>query len=350
MEFSFLKRLTAGFAIATPLAYWFATAPMKDLAPRADLSALAPSPISQVRLASTTADGQSNLMSFADAFQTQTSDLLWSGTLPLDRQSPDTIENVRLAAEAVDMTAVRPNEIFSFNDILGIRTEEKGYRPGLMYSNGEVVMGVGGGICIASTALYKAALESGIKILDRHPHSGPVSYADPGRDAAVSYGWADMRFKNSTGGMLLVRAAVRDGQLFVALYGTKTPGRTVEIATEDFEPIPYRIVEKEDITIPESQVTVQETARDGYSVTTVRLTKQDGKLVSREVMSRDTVPPRNKVVLVPPKHHITTPDIALPMSLPGQTQSMSPLPLPDAPALPAPSLPASDRADSKPSE
>jgi hypothetical protein len=350
VEFSFLKRLSAGFAIAMPLAYWFATAPMRDLAPRTDLSALAPSPVSQVRLVSTTTDGH-NLVSFAEAFQTQASDLLWSGTLPLNRQSPDTIENVRLAADAVNMTAVRPNEIFSFNDIVGVRSEEKGYRPGLMYSNGEVVMGVGGGICIASTALYKAALESGFKILERHPHSGPVSYADPGRDAAVSYGWADMRFKNTTGGMLLVRAAVRDSQLFVAMYGKKTPGRTVEIATEDFEPVPYRIVEKEDITIPEGQVKVQEKARDGYSITTVRLIKQDGKLVSREVVSRDTVPPRNKVVLVPPKHDVTTPDIALPMTMPGQTQSVStPLPLPSAPALPAPSLPTSDRTDSKPSE
>lgn len=354
MKYPFLKQMSAGLAITTPLAYWLGTAPMRNLSPSTGHASMALSPVSQVRLISTKTDGSEKQISFADAFQTQTSELLWSGTLPLDRQSPETVENVRLAADAVDMTLVRPNEVFSFNDIVGMRSEEKGYKPGLMYSNGEVVMGVGGGICIASTALYKAALESGIRILERHPHSGPVSYADPGRDAAVSYGWADLRFKNNTGGALLVRAAVQGDQLHVALYGKKTPGQTVEITTQDFEPIPYKVVEKEDITIPEGEVKVEQKARDGYSVTTVRTIRVNGKLVSQEVMSRDTVLPRNKIVLVPPKHQITTPDIALPIgpATPEATQSMSPLPLPlpeSAPAVPL-SLPTSDRADSKPSE
>ncbi len=354
MKYTFLKHLSTGLAIAAPIAYWFGTAPMRDLMPVRDPASLAPAPSAQVRLVSAKADDASGRMSVAEAFQTQTSELLWSGALPLDRQSPETIENVRLAAEAVDMTLVRPNETFSFNDIVGIRSEEKGYKPGLMYSNGDVVMGIGGGICIASTALYKAALESGIRILERHPHSGPVSYADPGRDAAVSYGWADLKLKNDSGGMLLVRAAVHEDQLFVALYGKKTPGQTVEISTEGFEPIPYSVVEKEDITIPQGEVKVQQKARDGYSVTTVRVIRQNGKLVSQEIISHDTVLPRNKIVLVPPKNHITTPDIALPIVPSGgeQTQSVAPLPLPlpDAPSLPAPSLPTSDRADSKPSE
>lgn len=349
MQVNFLKRLSAGLAIATPLAYWLATTPMKDLAPTvAESSLLRPSPVSQVRLASTT-DGSKNLMSFADAFESQTSDLLWSCTLPLDRQSPDTIENVRIVAEAVDMTALRQNQMFSFNDVVGVRTEEKGYRPGLMYSNGDVVMGVGGGICIASTMLYKAALESGLRVIERHPHSGPVSYADPGRDAAVSYGWADIRFKNNTDGMLLIRSEVRGTDLVVALYGKKKPGQIVEITSEDYELIPYTMVEKEDVTIPVGEVIVQQKAREGYSVTTVRSIKQDGKLVSREVMSRDTVLPRNKIVLVTPKHEDTH-QITLPFETPTQDHSGPALPLPDSAPPTELTLPTSERTTPTASE
>ena len=334
VQSSFFKRLFAGLAIAGPLAYWLATAPLADPRPGSGLPPLTPSVTSHIKLVSmTSAEDQ---ISLARAFASQTSDPIWSGTLLLDRQSPDTIENVRLAAEAVDLTALRPDDMFSFNDVVGIRTEEKGYRPGLMFANGEVVMGIGGGICICSTMLYKAALESGLPIIERHPHSGAVSYADPGRDAAVSYGWADMRFKNDTGAPMLIRAIIEGDELIVALYGANKPGRTVEIASEDYEEIPYAVIEKEDVTIPEGEEKVQQTARAGYSVTTIRLIRQDGKLVSREVMGRDTVLPRNKVVLVPPKRDI--PQIGLPFDLPKKAQFEG-LPLPTDSDLP---LPTSD--------
>lgn len=351
MRFSFFKRLCAGFAVTMPLAYWLGTAPLNDLNPHADPPVQASLPAPHITLASAPAGSSGSFMSLEGAFQSDTSEVLWSDKLPLDRQSPDTVENVRLAADSINLAAVRPNETFSFNDTVGIRTEEKGYRPGLMYSSGEVVMGVGGGICIASTELYKAALESGMKIIERHPHSGPVSYADPGRDAAVSYGWADMRFKNNTGSLLLIRATVQDDELIVALYGKTKPGQTVEIASEDLAVIPYQVIEKEDVTIPEGQSTVQQKAHDGYAITTVRLIRQNGKLVSREIISHDTVPPRNKIVLVPPKHD-SGPRFTLPFDIPGQTHSGSPLPLPlPATAAPAaPSLPASDRTAPSASE
>lgn len=339
VRFSFIKRFGAGLAIAIPLSCWLATAPLSDMRP--DHATTAAS-TSQVLPFPT--PGQIGGFSLVGLFQPKKDELLWSGSVPLDKQEPDTIENVRLAIQAVDMTTVKPNEQFSFNDIVGIRTEEKGYRPGLMYSNGEVVMGVGGGICIASTALYRAVLENGLKIVERHPHSGPVSYADPGRDAAVSFGWADLRFKNNTPGALLIRAAVQDDKLTVALYGTKQTGRTVEILSEDYSLIPYQVIQKEDITLPSGQENVQQKPRDGYSITTVRVIRQDGKQVSREQISRDTVLPRNEVVMVSPDHGGGTPGIALP-DVPMGSQSVSPLPLPDAAPLPLPTdAPTNDKS------
>ena len=180
-------------------------------------------------------------------------------------------------------------------------------------------------------------LESGLRIIERHPHSGSVSYADPGRDAAVSFGWADLRFKNDTGAVILVRSIVRENELIVALYGRKRPGRTVEIVSEDLEIIPFSVVEKEDVMIPDGETKVLQKARAGYSVTTVRVIRENGKIVSREVFGRDTVLPRNKIISIPPKHRNNLPGIELPFDLTRPQDGV--LPLPGDSPLP---LPTSD--------
>lgn len=224
------------------------------------------------------------------------SGLLWQGSIDLECRGEDTKTNVSKAVSAIDMTILHPNEMFSFNDLVGIRSEKKGYVPGLMYSNGQVVKGVGGGICIVSTLLYNAAMETGFKIIERHPHSGPVSYAEPGRDSAVAFGCEDLVFKNNTGSMILIRAVVEDEKLSVSIFGCRKPGRTVEIVSEDFQEIPYKIIEKEDPTLTEDQIMVDQKARPGFSVSTLRIIKQNGKVVSREVLSHDVIQPQDKIV------------------------------------------------------
>lgn len=251
------------------------------------------------------------------AISEKPSDLLWEGSIDLTMHGGSTSENVAVAADAIDMTIVSPNQLFSFNDIVGIRTAEKGYKPGPMYAAGEKIVGIGGGICMVSTILYTAALESGLKIVERHPHSGPVTYADPGRDAAVSFGVADLCFKNDSGSPLLIRAGVKDDELFVRIYGKKHPGRTVEIVAKDYEELPYKIFQKEDPAVPQGKVLVKQKARPGFSVTIVRLIKQKGKLVCREVVNHDTTLPANKIMLIPPKPKSPT-------GQPGQSPAIMP--------------------------
>ena len=234
-------------------------------------------------------------------------------------------ENVIIAAQAIDLTVIHPNETFSFNERVGVRSEVKGYKPGLMYSNGEVVMGVGGGICIVSTLLYNGALETGLKILDRRHHSGRVSYAEPGLDAAVAFGSADLCFKNTTGNTIIIRAAVTNDELVITLYGTRKPGQSVEVTTENYTEIPFKIIENEDETVTEGQVIVDQKARTGFDITTIRLIRQGGKLVSREIISQDTVAPRDKIMRVPPKPKPET----VPLTVP-QLEQLPKMPTADA--------------------
>lgn len=335
---SFFTRLITGLLISGPLVYRIATAELAG-----DGNNI-PSPVSlkqfgiPVGLTTISAVFQcpdhqeaNAFLLLAKAALCERADLLWKQSLSLRDRDIDTIQNITIAAEAVDYAVVAPDEIFSFNEKVGIRTEEKGYRPGLMYLNGELVHGIGGGICVLSTLLYNAALECGLTIIERHPHSGPVVYALPGRDAAVSYGWADMRFKNNTGHPIVIRTIVKDDQLVVAFYGSKIDGRRIEIRSEDYEEIPYKIIEREDPSIPEGTVEVKQKARPGFSVTTVRLTYQNGKLVSKEIISRDTILPRHKIMLVPPKPQVDQvtetpcqPGIETPSTEMEQTDKLSP--------------------------
>lgn len=309
-----IMRLMAGLLIASPALYVFSRNPSGDWehgrgAYDVAYQSSLPDSMVQAALEVKAAEDQATLQDLAQTFEPLETELLWCGSLLLDYQGPDTAENVRLAAQAVDFTVVYPQTSFSFNRAVGMRSEEKGYRPGLMYSGGEVISGIGGGICILSTMLYRGALETGLKILERHPHSGPVSYASAGMDAAVSYGWADLRFGNNTKHLVLLRTEVEDDQLVVSLYGTPDPNRKVEIVAEDYEEIPYKIFEKVDESVPEGEVVVQQAARMGHRVTIVRLITEGDKLVSREVISRDTMLPRNKIVLVPPPKVETEPAI-----------------------------------------
>ncbi len=122
------------------------------------------------------------------------------------RQDPAERTNILLAAQAVDNVTVAPGEEFSFNAQVGERTPERGYQDGWMFDSGRLVRGTGGGICLVATGLYNAALQAGLEITERHPHSGIVSYAPPGCDAGIVYGQEDLKFRNTTDKPLVIRA------------------------------------------------------------------------------------------------------------------------------------------------
>lgn len=121
--------------------------------------------------------------------------------------------NIRLAASAINGTTLLPGEEFSFNQVVGPRTPERGYVIAHVYSEGEVRDGYGGGICQVSTTLYDAALLANLTITERHNHMFTVSYVPLGMDAAVSYGYADLKFKNTTEYPIRIDARVSDSNV-----------------------------------------------------------------------------------------------------------------------------------------
>ena len=107
--------------------------------------------------------------------------------------------NIRITCNSLTNTEIKPGETFSFCNIVGKATKEKGYQEADIYVEGEKQQGLGGGNCQVSTTLYNAVIQvDGLEIIERHEHSGYVPYIEKGKDAAVAYGSYDFKFKNNT--------------------------------------------------------------------------------------------------------------------------------------------------------
>ena len=160
----------------------------------------------------------------------------WEGTK--DRQT-----NVRITTKYANNVLLAPGDVFNFDEQIGPRTEERGYKMAPGITAGQLEDQLGGGICQVSTTLFNAAFFAGLDILERKNHSIYIDHYPKGRDATVSGGSPNMRFRNDTGNYILVRGASDGVTTTFVIYGTKT-GRKVEYTTSEFyDVVPMEKVE-----------------------------------------------------------------------------------------------------------
>ena len=127
----------------------------------------------------------------------------------------------KLAAKKINGTVLLPGETFSYNKVVGERTIAAGYKNAAIYQDGEVVDGLGGGICQISTTLFNAALFANLDIVELHNHQFVPSYVGAGRDATVVYGSKDFKFKNSRKFAIKIECSVSGGVAKFKIYGVK---------------------------------------------------------------------------------------------------------------------------------
>lgn len=142
--------------------------------------------------------------------------------------------NVAAGGRDIDGVLVPPGAEFSFTQTVASITAEKGYQWGEMIEQGVVVPALGGGICQVSTTMFRAALNAGLPITERHPHSWRLPWyeadAPAGMDATIVLGGPDLRFRNDTAGHILIKVQtdLQRKRQSVIIYGTPT-NKTVEI-------------------------------------------------------------------------------------------------------------------------
>lgn len=204
--------------------------------------------------------------------------------------------NIRTAAKALDQVLIMNGEFFSFNETVGPRTKERGYRESLIIENSSFTPGLGGGVCQVSTTLYNVALRANLPILERFPHSLPVSYVPPGMDATVAYDWADLKFLNDRKKPLLLHSEYRPGQLKIMLFGTVDDIAQVKIFHRIIRNIPAPREVIEDASLLPGTEVVEEKGQDGMEVEVIREIISGEQVVAREIISRDKYKPQKWII------------------------------------------------------
>jgi vancomycin resistance protein YoaR len=152
---------------------------------------------------------------------------LVSYTTQMGESSSNRIHNVHLMADFIDGTLVKPGATFSFNDVVGPRTSERGFLEGQMIIGSLVLPSIGGGVCQTATTLFNDAFELGLPILARTNHNLYLAHYPLGRDATVSWGGPDFVFRNDLKHGLLIKASYTDQTLTFTVYGTPEGRRVV---------------------------------------------------------------------------------------------------------------------------
>lgn len=194
--------------------------------------------------------------------------------------------NVKLAAQAINGTIIQPGEEFSFNDVVGQRTEAKGYKGAAAYNNGDVVQEIGGGVCQVSSTLYNAVVKAGLKTTVRRSHTYEPSYVTPGTDATVSWGGPDYKFMNNSEVGIGIRAHYADQTLTISIYGIPIleEGVTYSLqSTKLGDTDPPTPVYEEDPTLEPGVEEVKSSGSIGSKWETRLVVKKNGEVISQEV-------------------------------------------------------------------
>lgn len=198
--------------------------------------------------------------------------------------------NIKLASSKISGKILLPGDIFSFNDVVGPRTAEKGYQIAKVYQSGKIVDDIGGGICQVSTTLYNSILNADLETVTRRNHMFTVGYVPRGQDAAVSYGSTDFKFKNNTSMPIKILVNVTsDNRVVFSILGTnENPNKTIEITNVQVSTTPAPVKYVNDPNLPEGTTKVVDSGKTGYVVDTYKTVKINGEVVSKTKIHRST--------------------------------------------------------------
>ncbi len=145
----------------------------------------------------------------------------------------DLIINLKLACRALDDIVLDPDEEFSFNTLVGMPTEEAGYKPVMTYVGKSKTELIGGGLSQIASSLYYCALMADLQVTERFNHAYAPSFIEPGFDAEVQYGQKDLKFVNTTGRPIRIEARVTEaGALQIDFWGAINDEYTVDVVYE----------------------------------------------------------------------------------------------------------------------
>ena len=235
-------------------------------------------------------------------------DVLGEGTTSFNAGLVGRTTNVKLACDFVDGTILNPGDVFSYNDTVGPRTYERGFKDAIVYVGASAEDGVGGGICQVSSTIYYAMLRADLEVVERKAHSRIVTYVPLGEDATVAWGAVDFRFKNNTDYPIRIDVSYGRSSMTVKLVGTKTQNKTVQMETKVLSKTPFETVHVENSQLAPGTSKVKSNGYTGYVTETYRVVYIDGVQVSRTFENKSVYKKYDKVVEDGPALPVVNPD------------------------------------------
>lgn len=208
--------------------------------------------------------------------------------------------NIRLVCEAIDGLVLQPGEQFNFNNFIGQRTSEKGYKMAHGIYNGSMRDELGGGICQANTMLYQSVTKADLQVDERKNHSIPSTYVDKGTDATVTWYSPNFRFTNNTDYPIAIHAYYADLHVTVEIFGRLLPdGQYIELVGEHVRTISPSTTYVNDPNLPAGEQKKTQSGRTGYDYKSYKVWyDKDGNEIKRDPYFSSHYPCRNAVINV----------------------------------------------------
>ena len=210
-------------------------------------------------------------------------------------------DNIALAAASINNSICYANgSYWSFNEVVGDTTPEKGYKEAGTIIDNRYSKSIGGGVCQVATTVFNAVYDSGLEINTRFNHDLHIASYPVGRDAAITYPYFDLVWTNDLKSDILVVAECSGYSITVKLLGVN-PGYTVKTETgkwEEGEKFKQQFVvdpSKE----PNSKF-VQTNGSDGKSIIVKRSVYDIYGNLIREKEFKSVYKPKDEIVVLGP--------------------------------------------------
>jgi vancomycin resistance protein YoaR len=194
----------------------------------------------------------------------------------------DRINNLQLAIELLDGARIAAGDTWSFNEFVGPRTAERGFRSAPVIMDGKYEEGIGGGVSQVATTVFNAAWEAGIKIGERHAHALYISRYPDGRDATVNYPDVDLKLVNDTPRWIVIKASYDESGILIRLLGAGSDRRVESVAGKLKVTGQPRIEREPDPKMYVGDKVVEFAGQPSREIRVERIIYQDGKVLRRE--------------------------------------------------------------------
>lgn len=211
--------------------------------------------------------------------------------------------NIALASSNFCWLVVKSGECLSFNTVVGLRSEERGYKNAKVIVNGDYTEGIGGGVCQVSTTLYNAWIRAGLAPKHVVSHSLPSSYCGLSQDATVTE-YIDMVLLNDSQYDVIVNGYVENKRVIFDIYGHPLPYQ-IKLRSEIIEVLqpPEDIVEWSDVLEGEiasdeiGEYVISKKSHVGYKSRAIIEYYSNGKLISNKELRKDSyLPVQGKII------------------------------------------------------